>query len=180
MPRAGRRGSGPTWNKKCDSRAQKALTPAWKSLTFPHKNIAIMYIERQNTRRPSAPPSVTAAADLLARFYLDAASVRLSGNQYLERLREGIDDHYQQLIDYSLPEDRVKRVRDQQMTLIEKHSAVFADRAKAGILVEAHGDLRPEHVCLTEPQNGPSWRSGTWTTISARGAGHGGKKRWIT
>ena len=99
---------------------------------------------------------------------------------YLERLREGIDDHYQQLIDYSLPEDRVKRVRDQQMTLIEKHSAVFADRAKAGILVEAHGDLRPEHVCLTEPQNGPSWRSGTWTTISARGAGHGGKKRWIT
>ena len=60
---------------------------------------------------------VTAAADLLARFYLDAASVRLSGNQYLERLREGIDDHYQQLIDYSLPEDRVKRVRDQQMTL---------------------------------------------------------------
>ena len=40
--------------------------------------------------------------------------------------------------------------------------------------------LRPEHVCLTEPQNGPSWRSGTWTTISARGAGHGGKKRWIT
>ena len=123
---------------------------------------------------------VTAAADLLARFYLDAASVRLSGNQYLERLREGIDDHYQQLIDYSLPEDRVKRVRDQQMTLIEKHSAVFADRAKAGILVEAHGDLRPEHVCLTEPQNGPSWRSGAWTTISARGAGHGGKKRWIT
>ena len=48
------------WNKKRDSRAQKALTPACKSLTFPHRNMASMYIERQNTRRPSAPPSVTA------------------------------------------------------------------------------------------------------------------------
>jgi len=96
-------------------------------------------------------PRVKAAADLLARFYLDAASVRLSGNQYLERLREGIDDHFQQLIDYSLPEDMVKPVRDQQMTLLEKHSALFADRARADRLVEAHGDLRPEHVCLTKP-----------------------------
>lgn len=93
---------------------------------------------------------VTAAADLLARFYLGAASLRLSGNQYLERLREGINGNYHQLTEYSLPGDRVKSVCDQQMTVLEKHSALFADRARDGRLVEAHGDLRPEHVCLTE------------------------------
>lgn len=94
---------------------------------------------------------VTAAAQLLARFYLGAESIRLSGKQYLKRLREGITDNYHQLIDYSLPADRVKPVCDQQMTLLENYSMLFADRATAGSLVEAHGDLRPEHVCLTEP-----------------------------
>lgn len=94
---------------------------------------------------------VMAAADLLARFYRRAASVQLSGEQYLERLRGGINDNYRQLIDYSLPEDRIKPVCDQQMTLLDKNSVLFANRATAGSLVEAHGDLRPEHICLTEP-----------------------------
>lgn len=94
---------------------------------------------------------VMAVADLLARFYHRAASVQISGAQYLERLRGGISDNYRQLVDYSLPEDRVKPVCDLQMTLLNKNSALFADRATAGALVEAHGDLRPEHICLTEP-----------------------------
>lgn len=94
---------------------------------------------------------VRAAAELLARFYGSAASVQLSGEQYLERLRDDINDNYRQLTDYSLPVDRVKPVCDQQMALLENNSALFADRATAGSLVEAHGDLRPEHVCLTDP-----------------------------
>lgn len=94
---------------------------------------------------------VEAVAGLLAHFYRRAASVQISGEQYLERLRGGISDHYRQLMDYSLPEDRVKPVCDQQMTLLGKNSVLFANRAMAGSLVEAHGDLRPEHICLTDP-----------------------------
>lgn len=94
---------------------------------------------------------VRAAADLLARFYGGAASVPLTGKQYLERLRHGISDTHHQLVQYSLPEGLVTAVRDQQMTILEENSPNFADRAIDGRLVEAHGDLRPEHVCLTEP-----------------------------
>lgn len=94
---------------------------------------------------------VRAAAELLARFYGSTASIPLSGEQYLARLRRGISDNFRQLIGYSLPGDRVKSVCDQQMTLLEDNSMRFADRAVAGRVVEAHGDLRPEHVCLTEP-----------------------------
>ncbi|GGY76813.1 phosphotransferase [Marinobacter zhanjiangensis] len=94
---------------------------------------------------------VTAAAGLLARFYVGAASIQLSGQQYLERLRYDINDNYHQLIDYSLPAGRVKAVCDQQIALLETNPTLFADRAAAGRLVEAHGDLRPEHVCLTDP-----------------------------
>jgi len=94
---------------------------------------------------------VRAAAELLARFYGSAESVQLSGEQYLERLRRGISDNYRQLVDYSLPGERVRSVCNQQMALLENNSIRFADRATAGCLVEAHGDLRPEHVCLTDP-----------------------------
>lgn len=94
---------------------------------------------------------VTTAADMLARFYLNSASVPLSGRQYLKRLRNGISENYHQLIDYALPDSRVKPVCEQQITLLEKNPVLFASRATAGRLIEAHGDMRPEHVCLTEP-----------------------------
>ena len=94
---------------------------------------------------------ITAAAELLARFYLNNESIKLSGEHYLQRLRDGIRENHRQLLDYSLPGNRVKPVCDQQMTLLENNSVRLADRATAGRLVEAHGDLRPEHVCLTDP-----------------------------
>lgn len=94
---------------------------------------------------------VSAVAAVLARFYSNAESLPLSGEQYLEQLRGGIRDNFRQLINYSLPEHRLKTVCDLQMAVLDKNSVLFADRATTGSLVEAHGDLRPEHICLTEP-----------------------------
>lgn len=94
---------------------------------------------------------VTVVADLLARFYLAATPIPLSEQQYLQRLRGGISENYRQLIDYSLPGDQVKTACDQQMSFLQDNAVLVGRRATAGRLVEAHGDLRPEHVCLTEP-----------------------------
>lgn len=94
---------------------------------------------------------VMVVGDLLVRFYFSAASVPLSKKQYLERLQGGISNNYRQLIDYSLPEDQVKRVCDQQMSWFDQNSVLLANRAASGRLIEAHGDLRPEHICLTDP-----------------------------
>jgi uncharacterized protein len=94
---------------------------------------------------------VRAVAERLAGFYDDAAGFPLTGEQYLERLRCGIRGTHRELIEYSLSESLVESVCNQQMTMLEKSSPDFADRATEGRLVEAHGDLRPEHVCLTRP-----------------------------
>jgi uncharacterized protein len=94
---------------------------------------------------------VRAVAERLAYFYGSAAGFPLTGEQYLERLRCGIRDTHRELIEYSLPEGLVQSVCNQQMTILENNSPDVANRATEGRLVEAHGDLRPEHVCLTEP-----------------------------
>ncbi|HSH49433.1 MAG TPA: hypothetical protein VK991_12685 [Halomonas sp.] len=39
----------------------------------------------------------------------------------------------------------------QARTLIARHTAEIEDREAARLIVEGHGDLRPEHVCLTAP-----------------------------
>ena len=41
----------------------------------------------------------------------------------------------------------------QQRKLLEQRPELFDERAQAGRIIEAHGDLRPEHICLeAEPQ----------------------------
>lgn len=34
------------------------------------------------------------------------------------------------------------------LRFIEQHTDLFAERVQAGKIIEAHGDLRPEHICL--------------------------------
>ncbi len=35
-----------------------------------------------------------------------------------------------------------------QMTILRQEPELFEDRARTGKIIEAHGDLRPEHICL--------------------------------
>ena len=94
---------------------------------------------------------VEEAAALLSRFYLRAEKIEVSGEQYLRRLSEGIDATFRQLLAYSASRELVERSRDQQQWLIENCRALLFARAGADRLLETHGDLRPEHVCLTDP-----------------------------
>jgi aminoglycoside phosphotransferase family enzyme len=52
---------------------------------------------------------------------------------------------------YALPVDRVEAVGASLLTMLEREPALFDRRAQAGRIVEAHGDLRPEHICLGVP-----------------------------
>lgn len=46
---------------------------------------------------------------------------------------------------------RLAELLDRSDAAWRSHRAEVAARVKRGLIVEAHGDLRPEHVCLTEP-----------------------------
>jgi len=93
---------------------------------------------------------LAALAQLLAEFYRQALRVTLTADAYRARCIAGIDDSVRALTAPRAPLDRA-RINDIAATLsrhVRIHAADFAARVAAARIVEGHGDLRPEHVCL--------------------------------
>lgn len=95
--------------------------------------------------------ALDATADRLARFYADAASKPLPGPAYRHRLAAGVAEAAAALADPAagLAVDRVRAVHDRWTARLDAMAA--AVEARAARLVDGHGDLRPEHVCLIDP-----------------------------
>lgn len=98
-----------------------------------------------------APGDVRPVADLLADFYARAATIDMEPGTYRERLRANLRAHRAALLDpdWGLAPDLVRAGLDEAERLLDREPALFA--ARAGRIVEGHGDLRPEHVCLESP-----------------------------
>jgi aminoglycoside phosphotransferase family enzyme len=96
---------------------------------------------------------VEPAAALLASFYAKAVPARVDAAGYLRHLRRGIRADRDELTKemYGLPADDVLRVAEEQLRYTRQNRDTVADRVSSGRVVEGHGDLRPEHICLTEP-----------------------------
>jgi aminoglycoside phosphotransferase family enzyme len=106
-------------------------------------------IRRHRLRRPA----VHRTALVLARFYARATPVRMALSDYLERYRRDIRLNLDMLRDerFALPAGVVERVCGAQLRFLKGHPGLFAERVRGRRIVEAHGDLRPEHICL-EPR----------------------------
>lgn len=91
-----------------------------------------------------------ALADRLAHFYVRAPHLRLIGATYRQRLSEELLVSHRILADTesTLSSRRVENLHARMFGFMEKHEALIDARAEGGYLVEGHGDLRPEHVCL--------------------------------
>lgn len=84
----------------------------------------------------------------LTRFYIASQAEKLMPDRYLQILGETMDANELALADFSPSYATLHR---QQTALLARRADLFAERARQGMIVEAHGDLRPEHVCLTDP-----------------------------
>ena len=93
---------------------------------------------------------VRPAALRLACLYAEARPIPLAPSAYRKQLAEGVCSDLQTLRrpEFRLPSDRVRAIADAQLQFLERHAALFDQRAREGRIVEGHGDLRPEHVCL--------------------------------
>lgn len=105
-----------------------------------------------------ASGSVDAAAlegvtQLLATFYRQAVPVVVTPAAYRRRFQEEIAADARALAEprYGLPADAIARTAVGQHRFIEWCPELLDVRAAAGRIVEGHGDLRPEHVCLGPP-----------------------------
>ena len=93
---------------------------------------------------------IQALVMLLAEFYTQAEPIKTEPAEYWARMRQRVDESQGELIQetYGMPADQVTRIHGQQLGLLARAPALFETRAAQGRIIEAHGDLRPEHICL--------------------------------
>ena len=94
-----------------------------------------------------------AVVDLLAGFYKTCSPAEISLSAYVQQfarehdINESVlsDPHFD--IDGAEVSDALARVRHG----LDDGAAGLEERVKRGYVVEGHGDLRPEHICLSDP-----------------------------
>jgi aminoglycoside phosphotransferase family enzyme len=97
--------------------------------------------------------AVEAVADRLTHFYQEAPAVNVDPAEHVARFVRELGKSREVLATKSFDSlaERGLRILAQLEDLLNHTPEVVADRAAARRIVEGHGDLRPEHVCLSDP-----------------------------
>jgi len=93
--------------------------------------------------------------DRLAAYYARAARAPWNGAEYRRALVNRSDEYGAELCAYGLGADLTSRVRAltaAQRAFVDTHADSLDARVAAGRVIDAHGDLRPEHVFLLADQ----------------------------
>jgi aminoglycoside phosphotransferase family enzyme len=90
---------------------------------------------------------------LLTRFYRQAARVKMGPETYRGRIASDIEANRDELLrpSYGLPANSIRRIAATLLRTLRSHPEWFDERVARELIVEAHGDLRPEHICLLSP-----------------------------
>ncbi len=94
-----------------------------------------------------------AVSATLAAFYGALPRLEIDGARYLRYLGDLVDANERDLCDPALQQDvaAVAALCDCQREALERLQPCLERRVREGRIVEGHGDLRPEHVCLVRP-----------------------------
>jgi aminoglycoside phosphotransferase family enzyme len=105
------------------------------------------YMIRQGTVQDT---DIDKLGQILARFYPACPVAEYSCDQYRGKIERTMQLNLGVLLTtkYELPTAIVRALHDAQAKFLEQESGLFDMRVESGKIVEGHGDLRPEHVCL--------------------------------
>lgn len=96
---------------------------------------------------------VERVGSLLAGFYRNLGPASVSEEEYIGQFARQHVNNRALLEDrrFGLPGDGLERMLSDIGNLLAREPELLMDRVADGRIVEGHGDLRPEHVCLCEP-----------------------------
>lgn len=97
------------------------------------------------------PRDVDALVDVLGAFYRTAPVVNVSPNDYLARFRYEQAANREVLLRPQFQLRDAARAIDRLDAVLAQGADRLRDRALHQHVLDGHGDLRPEHVCLLEP-----------------------------
>jgi aminoglycoside phosphotransferase family enzyme len=112
------------------------------------------FLDRAIANRTVSATDARKVGALLAGFYKQAPPVEMTASEYRKRLTDDIKANQRELAnpDYALPADSLEAITEAQLKFLDQRRELFDERARDGKIIEAHGDLRPEHICLeSEP-----------------------------
>lgn len=89
----------------------------------------------------------------LVQFYRRVTPVFTSPAQHLVAWQKNLRVNHQILLDPRLrmPAGLIRQIDRAQRRFLACRGSLLADRVRARRIVDAHGDLRPEHICLGDP-----------------------------
>lgn len=99
------------------------------------------------------PAQIDQVASALRRFYGHARHVPISVERHLGDWRHAIEANGRVLLDsrFRLPVGPIGRALAAQRRFLDARADALAARVREGRIVDAHGDLRPEHVWPIRP-----------------------------
>lgn len=99
------------------------------------------------------PKQIDRLAGVLVDFYKSLASLPISADEYRQRVEAHVRGNRRELMSvaHHLPPNVVERVHAFQLQLLKLRPEIFEVRVNDGRIVDGHGDLRPEHICLSNP-----------------------------
>jgi aminoglycoside phosphotransferase family enzyme len=91
--------------------------------------------------------------ELLTEFYRKAAPSPLSPKDYLARFIEEqtINHDILEQCRFAFDRSQINRLLEVLDMLLDDCRETLLARVERGAVVDGHGDLRPEHICLTQP-----------------------------
>lgn len=99
------------------------------------------------------PSQIDRLAATLKAFYVHAPRVLLEPAQYLVGWQDALNANCRVLFNarFGLSQGCTARIAEVQRRFAQKRSALLLERIRKRRFVDAHGDLRPEHIWLREP-----------------------------
>lgn len=97
----------------------------------------------------ATPADLDRVGELLAGFYARETPAVTDGATLAGRLRAQVVANHRVVA--TLDATGAAVLRDAQLAFVDARAHWLETRAAAGCVVEAHGDLRPEHIVLGEP-----------------------------
>ena len=89
----------------------------------------------------------------LTGFYRSSSAFPITPAEYRRRFEQDIQRNLIELLDnrYALPKTQVEDLAAAQRQFVLEQGCIVEQRAGEGRIIDAHGDLRPQHIFLLDP-----------------------------
>ncbi len=110
-------------------------------------------LDRAVERNTITRADVESVADVLATFYGQAEPADLAPQDYVARFARDHAENVSVLTTpmFDLPRETVSAVLRATGDFLAAEQDTLMYQVRQGLVVEGHGDLRPEHICLLDP-----------------------------